>query len=85
MNDLKWLHPSRVILLTCIAIATADAPSAAAEPTTAPHGATSMQEQQHRMDQLITDRTRRPAGIDPVAWATYGKTVLSKQSLSSSQ
>jgi cytochrome c peroxidase len=42
----------------------------AAEPTTAPHGAMPMQEQQQRLDQLITRSASPPSGIDPVAWAT---------------
>jgi cytochrome c peroxidase len=42
----------------------------AAEPTTAPHGAMPMQEQQLRLDQLITRSASPPSGIDPVAWAT---------------
>jgi cytochrome c peroxidase len=69
MNRLAWMHPSRVIVLIGTVIGTAGALSVAAEPATAPHGAMPMQEQQQRLDQLIT-RFGPPVGIDPVAWST---------------
>jgi cytochrome c peroxidase len=69
MNRQAWIHPARVMILIGIVTGAAGALSAAAEPATAPHGAMPMQEQQQRLDRLVT-RFRTPAGIDPVAWAT---------------
>jgi cytochrome c peroxidase len=53
-----------------LAITARGAFGVAAETATAPHGAMPMQEQQHRLDHLITSLTTPPPGIDPVAWAT---------------
>jgi cytochrome c peroxidase len=63
------MHSSRGAILTGIAIGAVGALSVAAEPATAPHGAMPMQEQQQRLDQLVTGFST-PRGIDPVAWAT---------------
>jgi cytochrome c peroxidase len=70
MNRSDWVPPSCRAVLICLAIAARGAPSVAAEPATAPHGAMPMQAQQQRLDQLITGLTTPPPGIDPVAWAT---------------
>jgi hypothetical protein len=69
MNRSAWMHPSRAMILIGIVLGAAGALNAAAEPATAPHGAMPMQEQQQRLDQLIT-RFSTPVGIDPVAWST---------------
>jgi cytochrome c peroxidase len=69
MNRLAWMHPSRVMILIGIVMGAAGTPSAAAEPPTAQHGAMPMQEQQQRLDELVS-RFSTPTGIDPVAWAT---------------
>jgi cytochrome c peroxidase len=69
MNRPAWMHPSRVMILIGIFTGAASALCAGAEPATAPHGAMPMQEQQQRLDQLVT-RFSTPVGIDPVAWAT---------------
>jgi cytochrome c peroxidase len=69
MNRLAWMHSSRGAILTGIAIGAAGALSVFAEPATAPHGAMPMQEQQQRLDQLVTG-VSAPVGIDPVAWTT---------------
>jgi cytochrome c peroxidase len=69
MTRLAWMHRSRLMILICTALSAPGALTVAAEPATAPHGAMPMQEQQQRLDQLIT-RFSAPAGIDPVAWAT---------------
>lgn len=57
-------------MLIGLAISAIGALSVAAEPGTAPHGAMPMQEQQKRVDQLITGLTTSPPGVDPVAWAS---------------
>src|ERR1700716_3018708 len=57
-------------MLIALALPAGGALSVAAEPATAPHGALPMQEQQQRLDHLITMLTRPPAGVDLVAWAT---------------
>jgi cytochrome c peroxidase len=69
MNRLAWMHSSRGAILTGIAIGAAGALNVRAEPATAPHGAMPMQEQQQRLDQLVTG-VSMPVGIDPVAWTT---------------
>jgi hypothetical protein len=53
-----------------LAITACGALSVAAEPATAPHGAMPMQEQQQRLDQLVTRLATPPSGIDPTAWTT---------------
>jgi cytochrome c peroxidase len=58
------------MILICLAIMARGGLSEAAEPATAPHGAMPVQEQQKRLDQLITGINTPPPGIDPVAWAT---------------
>jgi cytochrome c peroxidase len=58
------------MVLIGLAITARGALSVAAEPATAPHGAMPMQEQQQRLDQLITGLTTPPPGVDPVAWAS---------------
>src|ERR1700736_3220192 len=70
MNQTDWVRPSWKTMLIGLALAAAGALSVAAEPATAPHGAMPMQEQQQRLDQLITGLTTPPPGIDPLAWAT---------------
>jgi cytochrome c peroxidase len=71
MNISERAYPGRaaILLLLCIAIAAPGVLSVAAEPSTAPHGAMPMQEQEQRLDKLIS-RLSPPVGIDPVAWAT---------------
>ena len=69
MNKSDWARPSCMTVLICLAITGSGTLSVAAEPATAPHGAMPMQEQQQRLDQLVT-RFTTPPGIDPVAWAT---------------
>jgi cytochrome c peroxidase len=69
MNISQRAFPGRVATLLCIAMTARAAPSAAAEPATGPHGAMPLQEQQQRLDKLVTQMSP-PAGIDPVAWAT---------------
>jgi cytochrome c peroxidase len=70
MNKSDWVRSSRCTALFGLAIAACGALSVAAEPATAPHGATPMQEQQQRLDQLVTRLTTPPSGIDPTAWTT---------------
>ena len=70
MNKSDWTRPFCKTVLICLAIAARGALSVAAEPATAPHGAMPMQEQQQRLDQLITHLTTLPQGIDPTAWST---------------
>ena len=70
MNKSDRVCPSLKIALICLAITAHAALSIAAEPATAPHGAMPMQEQQQRLDQLISGLTTPPPGIDPVAWAS---------------
>src|SRR6202790_4149444 len=69
MDRLTWMHLSRGAILIGIVIGAAGALSVSAEPATAPHGAMPMQEQQQRLDQMVT-RFSTPVGIAPVAWAT---------------
>ena len=69
MNKSDRARPSCMTVLICLAITGSGTLSVAAEPATAPHGAMPMQEQQKRLDQLVT-RFTTPSGIDPVAWAT---------------
>jgi cytochrome c peroxidase len=68
MNKSDRARPSCRMVLIGLAITARGALSVAAEPATAPHGAMPMQEQQQRLDQLITGLTTPPPGIDPVAW-----------------
>jgi cytochrome c peroxidase len=70
MNKSDRARPSWGMVLIGLAITARGALSVAAEPATAPHGAMPMQEQQQRLDQLITGLTTPPPGIDPVAWTT---------------
>src|ERR1700716_3311119 len=70
MNKAAWIRTSCSMVLIGLAITARGALSVAAELATAPHGAMPMQEQQQRLDHLITVLTRPPAGVDPVAWAT---------------
>src|SRR3982074_3839555 len=70
MNKSAWIRPSCSMVLIGLAITAHGALGVAAEPATAPHGAMPMQEQQQRLDRLITGRATPPPGIDPVAWAT---------------
>ena len=70
MNQSVWERPLSKAMLLCLGIIANGGLGVAAEPATAPHGAMSMQEQQQRLDQLITRVTLPPPGIDPVAWAT---------------
>src|ERR1700726_3768877 len=70
MNQTDWVRPSWKTMLIGLALTAGGALSVAAEPATAPHGAMSMQEQQQRLDQLITGLTTPPPGIDPLAWTT---------------
>jgi cytochrome c peroxidase len=70
MIQTDWVRPSWKTMLIGLALTAGGALSVAAEPATAPHGAMPMQEQQQRLDQLITGLTTPPPGIDPVAWAT---------------
>ena len=70
MNKSDRARPSCGMVLIGLAITARAALSVAAEPATAPHGAMPMQEQQQRLDQLITGLTTPPPGIDPVAWAS---------------
>jgi cytochrome c peroxidase len=70
MNKSDRARPSCRMVLIGLAITACGALSVAAEPATAPHGAMPMQEQQQRLDQLITGLTTPPPGIDPVAWTT---------------
>ena len=70
MNTSDRVRPSCRMVLIGLAIMARGALSVAAEPATAPHGAMPMQEQQQRLDQLITGLTTPPPGIDPVAWTT---------------
>ena len=56
MNQTDWVHPSWKTMLIGLALTAGGALSVAAEPATAPHGAMPMQEQQKRLDQLITGR-----------------------------
>src|SRR6202035_2162181 len=70
MNETDWVRPSWKTMLIGLALTAGGALSVAAEPVTAPHGAMPMQEQQQRLDQLITGLTTPPPGIDPVAWTT---------------
>jgi cytochrome c peroxidase len=70
MNKSDRVCPSLKIALICLAITAHAALGIAAEPATAPHGAMPMQEQQQRLDQLISGLTTPPPGIDPVAWAS---------------
>jgi cytochrome c peroxidase len=70
MNKLDRVRPSLRIVLICLAMTGRAALSMAAEPATAPHGAMPMQEQQQRLDQLISGLGSPPPGIDPVAWAS---------------
>jgi cytochrome c peroxidase len=70
MNKSDRARPSYGMVLIGLAITACGALSVAAEPATAPHGAMPMQEQQQRLDQLITGLTTPPPGIDPVAWTT---------------
>jgi cytochrome c peroxidase len=68
MNKSDRARPSCRMVLIGLAITAHGALSVAAEPATAPHGAMPMQEQQQRLDQLITGLATPPPGIDPVAW-----------------
>jgi cytochrome c peroxidase len=70
MIQTDWVRPSWKTMLIGLALTAGGALSVAAEPATAPHGAMPMQEQQKRLDQLITGLTTPPPGIDPLAWAT---------------
>jgi cytochrome c peroxidase len=70
MNKSDGLWSSRRMALFGLAIAACGALAVAAESETAPHGALAMQQQQQRLDQLVTGFTSPPSGIDPVAWAT---------------
>jgi cytochrome c peroxidase len=70
MNASNWVLLSWKTMLIGLAISAIGALSVAAEPGTAPHGAMPMQEQQKRVDQLITGLTTSPPGVDPVAWAS---------------
>jgi cytochrome c peroxidase len=70
MNNSKWVHLPRAMMLIGIAVTAPVAQLAAAEPSTAPHGAMPMQEQERRLDQLVSRFANPPSGIDPVAWAT---------------
>ncbi|HEY4443218.1 MAG TPA: cytochrome c peroxidase [Steroidobacteraceae bacterium] len=70
MNTSDRVRPSCRMVLIGLAITARGALSVAAEPATAPHGAMPMQEQQQRLDQLITGLTTPPPGVDPVAWAS---------------
>jgi cytochrome c peroxidase len=70
MNKSAWVRPSCSRVLIGLVIAAHGAIGAPAEPATAPHGAMPMQEQQQRLDRLITGLTTPPPGIDPIAWAT---------------
>jgi cytochrome c peroxidase len=70
MNASNWVRLSWKTMLIGLAISAIGALSVAAEPGTAPHGAMPMQEQQKRVDQLITGLTTSPPGVDPVAWAS---------------
>ena len=55
MNDSSLMHPSRVMIQIFVAIVAGPSSlSVAAEPPTAPDGAMRMQEQQQRLDKLIT-------------------------------
>jgi hypothetical protein len=70
MNKTAWVRPSCRMVVIGLAITARGALGVAAETATAPHGAMPMQEQQQRLDQLITGLTTPPPGIDSVAWAT---------------
>jgi cytochrome c peroxidase len=70
MNKSNRVYPFCRMVLIGLAVTARAALSVAAEPATAPHGAMPMQEQQQRLDQLITGLTTPPPGIDPVAWAS---------------
>ncbi len=70
MNKSDRVRPSCRTVLICLAITARGALSVAAEPATAPHGAMPMQEQQQRLDKLITSASTPPPGIDPTAWTT---------------
>jgi cytochrome c peroxidase len=69
MNKSDWVRSSCTVLFG-LAVTACGALSAAAESATAPHGATPMQVQQQRLDQLVTRLTTPPSGIDPTAWTT---------------
>jgi len=69
MNKSDWVRSSCTALFG-LAITACGALSRAAESATAPHGATPMQVQQQRLDQLVTRLTTPPSGIDPTAWTT---------------
>jgi cytochrome c peroxidase len=70
MNKSDWVRPSCKTALIGLALSACGAMGIAAEPATALHGAMPMQEQQQRLDKLITSLTTPPPGIDPVAWST---------------
>jgi cytochrome c peroxidase len=70
MNKSNRVYPFCRMVLIGLAMTARAALSVAAEPATAPHGAMPMQEQQQRLDQLVTGLTTPPLGIDPVAWAS---------------
>ena len=69
MNKSDWVRSSCTALFG-LAVTACGALSAAAESAAAPHGATPMQVQQQRLDQLVTRLTTPPSGIDPTAWTT---------------
>jgi cytochrome c peroxidase len=69
MNKSKWMGPTHA-MITVLALVTAGKVSLAGESESGPHGAMPMQEQQQRLDQLISRSIDPPSGIDPVAWAT---------------
>jgi cytochrome c peroxidase len=69
MNISERAIPGLAAILLCLAIAAPGAPSVAAESSTAAHGAMPMQQQEQRLDKLISQLSP-PVGIDPVAWAT---------------
>jgi cytochrome c peroxidase len=70
MKKSDWPSPSRITVLACLAMTAGAGLSVAAEPAAGPHGATPIQEQQQRLDKLITGLSTPPPGIDPVAWAS---------------
>jgi cytochrome c peroxidase len=70
MNNFKWVCPSPAMILIGATLIAPCVLIAAEQPTNDRHGAMPMQEQEQRLDQLVTRIGNPPSGIDPVAWAT---------------
>jgi len=70
MNKSDRVRSSYCTALFGLAITACGALSVAADLASAPHGAMPMQEQQQRLDQLVTRLSTPPPGIDPMAWTT---------------